>query len=43
MAKPHFEDIAMGSFNYQQALKNSKSDRDQALKSDTAMYQIKYS
>lgn len=43
MGKPAYEDISMGYFNYQDALKKSKSDRDQALKPGNQMFKIKYS
>ncbi len=43
MAKSHYEDIALGFYNYQKALKNSKSEHNKALKPGNGVYQIKYS
>jgi len=41
--KTAYEDIAMGFFDYQDALKKSKSDQDMPLKQGNGVYKIKYS
>ena len=41
--KTAYEDIAMGFFDYQNALKKSKSDQDMPLKQGNGVYKIKYS
>ena len=43
MGKQSYEDIAMGYFNYQDALKKSKSDQDRHLRPGNEMFKIKYS
>ena len=40
MAKQQYEDIAMGYFNYQDALKKSKSDFDKHLRPGNDMFKI---
>lgn len=40
MAKEHYEDIAMGYYDYQSALKKSTSPDNKALKPGNAVYEI---
>ncbi len=43
MAKQNYEDIAMGFWDYQKALKDSKAEQDKGLKPGNGMYKIRYS
>lgn len=43
MGKPQFEDINLGYYDYQKALKNSNQERDKAYKTDKQIFRIQYS